>query len=139
MPPTAVCCAGDWDQGKARVAARPGEEDEEGGGGEDGEAAEVYGDFEDLETGEGVLGGVCYAYGMRSMMCLLCMLGQVWQSGACGAPGLCVLKPPSCFCSMWVCGSHATICPYLCPCRRALCGQQRPCHPCRCRRHQGDS
>lgn len=40
--------AGDWGEGEARAAARPGEEDEEGGGEDDGE---VYGDFEDLETG----------------------------------------------------------------------------------------
>lgn len=40
--------AGDWDQGEARAAARPEEEGEEGEGGDEDE---VYGDFEDLETG----------------------------------------------------------------------------------------
>lgn len=52
-PPT-----GDWGEGEARAAARPGEEDEEGGEGEE----EVFGDFEDLETG-----GCCAAG--RAMPC----------------------------------------------------------------------
>lgn len=38
---------GDWEAGAERAAARPGEEG--GGRSDDGE---VYGDFEDLETGE---------------------------------------------------------------------------------------
>lgn len=46
---------GDWDAGAARAAARPGEDSEsDDGGGDDkldGED-EVFGDFEDLETGE---------------------------------------------------------------------------------------
>ncbi|KAL4425893.1 hypothetical protein ABPG75_009909 [Micractinium tetrahymenae] len=40
---------GDWGEGEARASARPAEEGEEEGG---GEGDEVFGDFEDLETGE---------------------------------------------------------------------------------------
>lgn len=44
-----AAAAGDWAAGEARAAARPGEE-----GGEEGaeDEDEVYGDFEDLETGK---------------------------------------------------------------------------------------
>ena len=41
---------GDWEAGAARSAARPGEEGEEGVEGGEGEE-EVFGDFEDVETG----------------------------------------------------------------------------------------
>ena len=59
--------AGDWGEGEARAAARPGEEDEEGGGEEDGE---VYGDFEDLETG--ALSCACLAEECCAFLSLCC-------------------------------------------------------------------
>lgn len=49
LPPTGPPPAGDWGEGEARAMARP-EEGEEGADG--GEEEEVYGEFEDLETGE---------------------------------------------------------------------------------------
>ncbi len=74
--------AGNWDEGEARAAARPGEE-EEGREEED----EVYGDFEDLETGA-LRFVMCWADlrcagGGQSPTVHRCCNSDEWTSNAC--------------------------------------------------------
>ena len=92
-----VCCAGDWDQGEARSAARPGEEDGEGGASGDEEGAEVFGDFEDLETGGQASPGVgCTCCTLRALRVLRLGVAvqRMWPSGRLGMGVWCAGAAP---------------------------------------------